>query len=214
MCLPLLQNPINVMKIQLDGSLININTMISNLESIGYTQHILIVMVTKILNMMNTIIDDFNYTHKRSVNATQKEKHERELLLIESLLNFTETIPNSHFYFIFVKPHEENKQYQIRSKEAYNEYLKLIKPKPLIIHYDQTHCSICMSSLNRESITLLNRCNHLFHITCIRQWQRINAKFDRKHLVPCPLCKQISEWTITAAKRNPFDIETGRSITM
>lgn len=41
-------------------------------------------------------------------------------------------------------------------------------------------CSICLEQLN-DNITL-RKCNHLFHISCLKNWHKINRN--------CPVCRK------------------------
>ncbi|KAK4754425.1 hypothetical protein SAY87_002529 [Trapa incisa] len=49
---------------------------------------------------------------------------------------------------------------------------------------EETDCSVCLSEFEEEeSLRLLPKCNHAFHLPCIDRWLKSNAS--------CPLCRSI-----------------------
>jgi hypothetical protein len=88
-------------------------------------------------------------------------------------------IQNNKYFFEYVPP-KYRKELISKYPELIN-YLELNDSDLTIIKTDE-NCSICQN--NEGEWCKLNRCNHIFHCNCIKEWFKHSKKYE------CPLCRK------------------------
>ena len=70
--------------------------------------------------------------------------------------------------------------------EIYNNILSMYEKEEVVESEIQDHCVVCLQDFDEREITILEKCEHVFHKTCVETWADKNSG----DFFTCPLCRE------------------------